>query len=338
MPIHDIVKRGLLTAAFALLATATALADEGKPLHIGWVSAMANAPALIADQKGFYKEEGLTVEVKSFGDGPVIQQAVASGEIDVAYIGAPPVYQWFARGLDSRILAKVNYGQAAMVAKADGPIKSLADLKGKRVAGLNRGSGMDVLLRGYVLKEAANLDPDQDLSLSQMPAGNMNAALDTGVVDAAFEWEPFISQSVLRGTGRVVFDVNQALPNYPWYVIAATKKVIDERPDELVKLLRAHHKAIVFLKEHPAEADHIIATAFKLEAVQSTDGQTIAPEMIVAEARKRLGWSDMLEASDNAFIQRLMDYSQQLGLIPKPLKAEDIIDTSLLARATAAQN
>jgi NitT/TauT family transport system substrate-binding protein len=338
MPFHDSMKTSLLTAAFALFASTAVLAEDGKPLHIGWVSAMANAPALIADKEGFYKQEGLNVELTSFGDGPVIQQAVASGEIDVAYIGAPPVYQWFARGLDSRILAKVNYGQAAMVAKADGPILSLADLRGKRVAGLNRGSGMDVLLRSYVLKEAANLDPDQDLSLSQMPAGNMNAALDTGVVDAAFEWEPFISQSVLRGAGRVVFDVNQALPNYPWYVVAATKKVIDERPDDLVKLLRAHHKAIAFLKEHPIDADRIIADAFKLETVQAADGKTVAPEAIVAEARKRLGWSDTLEASDNAFIQRLMDYSLQLGLIPKQLKAENVIDTTLLARATAAQN
>jgi NitT/TauT family transport system substrate-binding protein len=338
MPIHNSMKRSLLTAAFVLVATAVSFAADGKPLRIGWVFAMANAPALIADQEGFYKEEGLNVELKPFGDGPVIQQAVASGEIDVAYIGAPPVYQWFARGLDSRILAKVNYGQAAMVAKADGPVQTLSDLRGKRVAGLNRGSGMDVLLRGYVLKESAKLDPDQDVSLSQMPAGNMNAALDTGVVDAAFEWEPFISQSVLRGTGRVVFDVNQALPNYPWYVVAATKKVIDERPDDLVKLLRAHHRAIAFRSEHPAEADRIIANAFKLEAVQSADGKSVAPEAIVAEARKRLGWSDMLEASDNAFIQRLMDYSQQLGLIPAALKAEDVIDTSLLARAVSPQN
>jgi NitT/TauT family transport system substrate-binding protein len=332
------MKRSLLTAVLVLFSTAVSFAKDVKPLRIGWVFAMANAPALIADQEGFYKEEGLNVELKPFGDGPVIQQAVASGEIDVAYIGAPPVYQWFARGLDSRILAKVNYGQAAMVAKADGPVQNLSDLRGKRVAGLNRGSGMDVLLRGYVLKESAKLDPDQDVSLSQMPAGNMNAALDTGVVDAAFEWEPFVSQSVLRGTGRVVFDVNQALPNYPWYVIAATKKVIDERSDDLVKLLRAHHKAIAFLKDHPAEADRIIASAFKLEAVQSADGKTVAPDAIVAEARKRLGWSDTLEASDNAFIQRLMDYSQQLGLIPKALKAEDVIDTSLLARAASTQN
>src|SRR5690348_7332979 len=94
------MKRTILAAAMALLA-APAWAGDSQPLRIGWVSAMANAPVLIAEKKGFFKEEGLAVELKSFGDGPVIQQAVASGDVDVAYVGAPPVYQWFARGLDS---------------------------------------------------------------------------------------------------------------------------------------------------------------------------------------------------------------------------------------------
>jgi NitT/TauT family transport system substrate-binding protein len=338
MALFSSIKTSTLATILALVIGGPAFAADDHPLRIGWVSAMANAPALIADRKGFFKEEGLSVELKQLGDGPVIQQAIASGDIDVAYVGAPPVYQWFARGLDSVILAKVNYGQAALVAKASGPIRTLADLKGMRLAGVNRGSGMDVLLRGYVLKEAGKLDPDADLQLSQMPPSNMNAALDTGVVDAVFEWEPFVSQSVLRGAGRVVFDVNQALPSYPWYVIATTRKTAGERPDDLVKLLRAHHKAIAFLKDHPAEADKIIAEAFKLKAVQSADGKAVPAEAIVAEARKRLGWSDAIEASDRAFIQRLMDYSLALGFLPKALTADQVIDTTLWAKANGAQN
>jgi NitT/TauT family transport system substrate-binding protein len=332
------MKTLFLAATFAVCTTTAAIADDTRSLRIGWVSAMANAPALIADKKGFFKDEGLAVELKPFGDGPVIQQAIASGDIDVAYVGAPPVYQWFARGLDSVILAKVNYGQAALVAAAAGPIQTLADLRGKRLAGVARGSGMDVLLRAYVLEEVAKLDPENDLQLSNMPAGNMNAALDTDVVDAVFEWEPFVSQSVLRGKGRVIFDVNQALPNYPWYVIASTRKTVEERPDDLVKLLRAHRKAIAFLNDHPAEADSIIAAAFKLEAIKAVDGTVVPPEAIVAEARTRLGWSDTIGDADRAFIQRLMDYSLALGILSKPLASGDVIDTGLWARATGAQN
>ncbi|WP_280174523.1 ABC transporter substrate-binding protein [Pantoea rodasii] len=78
-------------------------AAESQPLRIGWVYALANAPALIAEKEGFYKQEGLNVELKSFGDGPVISQALAAHELDAAYIGATPVFQWFSRGLKGRL-------------------------------------------------------------------------------------------------------------------------------------------------------------------------------------------------------------------------------------------
>lgn len=318
----------LLLSAFAVSAHA-----EDKPLRIGWVYAMANAPALIAEKKGFYAEEGLKVDIRSFGDGPVVQQAVAAGELDVAYVGAPPVYQWFSRGLESKIIAKVNYGQAAVIADSDKSIKTVADLRGKKLAGVAKGSGMDVLLRGFVLKEYAKLDPDRDLSIIPMPVGNMNAALDRNVVDAAFSWEPFVSQSLLQGSSRLVLDINKALPNYPWYVIMALPKTLQERPDDVIKLLRAHRNAIAFLKDHPDEANRIIIDAFKLEAIQTADGKTIKPEAIVKEARKRLGWSDRLEAADLQFIQRLMDYSLSLGFMTKPLKVEQLVDTSYQQRA-----
>ncbi len=328
------IKRSLLALSLTVAALAGGVSAEEKPLRIGYVFAMANAPALIADKEGFYREEGLNVDLKALGDGPVIQQALAAGELDVAYVGTPPVYQWFSRGLQSRILAKVNYGQAAVIVDAKSPINSLEALKGKKLAGVKKGSGMDVLLRGYVLKEKAGLNPDKDLDIIDMPPGNMNAALERGIVDAAFSWEPFVSQSLLRGSSRVLLDVNKALPNYPWYVVIAQPKTLQERPDDVVKLLRAHRKAIAFLNENPDESNRIIAEAFKLEAVQGVDGKTITPEAIVAQARTRLGWSANLEASDIQFIQRLMNYSYDLGFIDKTLKTEQIVDTSYLEKAS----
>ena len=328
------IKRSLLALSLTVAALAGGVSAEEKPLRIGYVFAMANAPALIADKEGFCREEGLNVGLKALGDGPVIQQALAAGELDVAYVGTPPVYQWFSRGLQSRILAKVNYGQAAVIVDAKSPINSLEALKGKKLAGVKKGSGMDVLLRGYVLKEKAGLNPDKDLDIIDMPPGNMNAALERGIVDAAFSWEPFVSQSLLRGSSRVLLDVNKALPNYPWYVVIALPKTLQERPDDVVKLLRAHRKAIAFLNENPDESNRIIAEAFKLEAVQGVDGKTITPEAIVAQARTRLGWSANLEASDIQFIQRLMNYSYDLGFIDKTLKTEQIVDTSYLEKAS----
>ena len=78
-------------------------------------------------------------------------------------------------------------------------VNALPDLKNKKMAGVRKGSGMDVLLRGYVLGEAAKLKPDQDLEIISMPTGNMDSAVDQKVVNAAFIWEPFTSQSLSRG-------------------------------------------------------------------------------------------------------------------------------------------
>jgi len=78
-------------AAIFMIAAQKSFAQD-PPLRIGWVYAMANAPALIAEKKGYYEAEGLRAAVHSFGDGPMIQQAIAAGELDIAYIGTPPVY------------------------------------------------------------------------------------------------------------------------------------------------------------------------------------------------------------------------------------------------------
>lgn len=328
------IRTVLPAALLSALTLATSVFAADKPLRIGYVFAMANAPALIADKEGFYKQEGLDVDLKALGDGPVIQQALAAGELDVAYVGTPPVYQWYSRGLKSTILAKVNYGQAAVIVGDKSPINSLQDLKGKKLAGVKKGSGMDVLLRGYVLKEKAGLDPDHDLNIIDMPPGNMNAALERGIVDAAFAWEPFVSQAVLRGSARVLFDVNQALPQYPWYVVIAVPKTLQERPDDVVKLLRAHRKAVAFLNEHPQEANRIIAEAFRLEPVQGPDGKTVSPEQIVAQARTRLGWSADLGPADLQFIQRLMHDSKALGFMDSDMTPAQLVDTSYLEKAS----
>ncbi|MDR2637445.1 MAG: ABC transporter substrate-binding protein [Zoogloeaceae bacterium] len=327
------IKKLLLPVALATISW-LATVQAAEPLRIGYVFAMANAPVLIADKLGYYRDEGLDVDIKALGDGPVIQQALAAHELDVAYIGTPPVYQWYTRGLKSVILAKVNYGQAAVLAGIQSDIHDLAGLKGHRLAGVKKGSGMDVLLRGYVLGERAGLNPDNDLDIVDMPPSNMNAALDRGIVDAAFSWEPFVSQALLRGSARLLLDVNQELPKYPWYVIVGLPETLRDRPDDVVKLLRAHRRAIAYLNEHPQEANAIIADTFRLESVQRLDGSQVDGQAIVAEARKRLGWSADLTDADLQFIQRLMAYSNSLKFMNTTVPLKDLVDTSYLRKAS----
>lgn len=324
-----------LLAVCILSACAKPAADTGHSavLRIGWVQALGTAPALIAEQQGYFRDEGLKVELKGFGDGPLIQQAMAAGQLDVAYMGGAPVIQWAQRGFDARIIAKVNSGHAALIVRTDAPIRSLANLRGKRVAGTSRGSGMDVFLRGFVLEEAAHLQPDHDLTVVNMPAGTMPQAMSFGGVDAAFTFEPFVSQAVLRGDARVLLDTGQALPGHPWFVVAAPTKTLETRPDDIVRLLRANRRAIEFLNAHPARADALIVRALAIQPIRRRDGHLVSAETIVREARKRVTWSDDLTDSDVAFFQRMAGWSYRLGYLGKPGSVAALVDRSYAERA-----
>ena len=320
----------LITGWLAAAGTPSHAADE---IRIGWVYAMANAPVLVADSNGYFAEEGLEAKLLSFTSGPLLKQAMVAGEIDLAYIGSPPVYHWFSRGLESKILAKVNYGQAAVVSRKDSGVDTLADLKGIKMAGVRKGSGMDVLLRGYVFGEAAKLVPDEDTQVISMPSGNMGPSLESMVVDAAFMWEPFISQFLLRGNTQVIFDMNEAEPKYPWYIISAMPEAMEERPDAIVAALRAHKKAVDFLNSSDDAGNDVIAAAFKLDDVTGPDGTVYPATEVVRQARARLGWEWSLNDNDVAFIQRLMNWSLELGYIKRQLTTDELIDRSFAAKA-----
>ena len=314
-----------------LLAVSSQVLAAEK-IRIGWVYAMANAPVVIADKKGYFKEAGVDVEITSFTSGPILQQALAAGQLDMAYIGAPPVYHWYSRGLKSQILAKVNYGQAAIIARSDSNIKSLADLKGKKLAGVKKGSGNDVLLRGYILGAEGKLDADKDLQVIDMPSGNMGASLQAGVVDAAFVWEPFKTQELLRGNAKIVYDADDKLGKAVWYVVMALPETIEKKSDGLQRALSAHKKAVDFLNSSPTAGNDIIADAFNISPIDGPAGKKYSPTDVVAAARKNLGWEWKLTDADQAFIQQLMGYSLALGFIPGEMKTTQLVDTRYQAK------
>ena len=313
--------------ALLYLCAAPAIAEQ--PLRIGWVYAMANAPALIAEEKGFFARHGINTELRRFNSGPLVMNALKAGDLDLAYIGMPPVYHAYESATGIRIIAKVNYGQAAMIVNQDSAIRSLADLKGRRIASIRKGSGMDVLLRGLVLKEQAGLDPDTDVQIIHMQARMMEASVEQHVVDAAFTWEPFVSMATLARDARVIYDMNEAVPRYPWYVIVSRDTVMQNRRADVRKVLQAHDQAIDYLNREQDASNRIIARAFHVQEIVSLTGALVTADRIIHTARQHLGWESNFSSEDRKFLQKLMDYSHKLGYLKRKLDAGGLIDASL---------
>ena len=324
-------KRRIAGAAAAVIL-GTGSAQGAEPVRIGWVYAMANAPVLIAQADGHFEAQGLDVTLESFTSGPLIRKGLNEGTLDMAYIGVPPIVHWVANGAELVIVAKVNYGQATLLARRDAGIKHVSDLAGRRLAGVRERSGMDVLLRGYVLGEVGGLDPADLAVIETMPVAEMGPALEAGRFDAAFMWEPFVAQILARRTARVVLNVNRVEPYYPWYVIAARREFVDAHPERVKSVLRSHRLAIKHLRSSPNAGNSVIAEAFKLGQETGPDGKVYSAEEIVKRARSRLGWEWDLNEDDRDFIERLMGWSASLGFIKAPLEVDSLLDLGPLRR------
>lgn len=325
------VMRYLMLAAVGLAVVPSFAADK---ITIGWVYAMANAPAIIAEQHDLFKKHGVQVDLRQFNSGPLAMRALEAGDLDMAYIGMPPVYHAYDDGLHLKIVSKVNYGQAALIVSQSSNIKTLADLRNKRIASVRKGSGMDILLRGLVLKELANLDPKRDVNIISMPAKIMQASVQRGLVDAAFTWEPYVSQAVVADNARILLDINEKLPRYPWYVLVATETMARSKRDAMLKVLKAHEEAVRFLNDSPDAGAKLMVEKFNLENVINSAGVHKDATDIVHQARSRLGWEYQFRDTDFKFLQRLINYSVELGYLKKPVKAEDLLDWDVIDSLT----
>jgi NitT/TauT family transport system substrate-binding protein len=312
----------LLLSGFMLSTAAAA----SSPLRIGWVYSLANAPAIVAQQRGFFHNLGLHVDLRRFNSGPLIIHALQAGDLDFAYIGVAPVYSAIDEGLDAKIISKVNYGQAAIIVKADSPIQSLRDLRGKTIASVRRGSGMDILLRGYVLPQLAGLEADVDVNIINMPSKMMEASVYRKVVDAAFTWEPYVSIAELTGHARVLLDMNRAVPHYPWYVLVASGKICREHRSELNLVLQANRQAISYLNQHQDASNIIMLRAFNLHGIIPNSGSRVSPTAILEHARRRLGWESRFSRQDMAFLKRLTGYAYQLGYAKRRVSFKSLFD------------
>jgi NitT/TauT family transport system substrate-binding protein len=143
---------GCLVVSIALVSQSDGQA--ARKVKVGWNYHMGNSPAVVADEKGLFKKYGLDAEVKSFASGPAASRALATKEIDLAYVGFLPTYHDMIRtGLSVTVVAKASVGLGSILVRKDSGINALKDLKGKKVAGSRKNSGNDVILRAFLLRE-----------------------------------------------------------------------------------------------------------------------------------------------------------------------------------------
>ncbi|MBP1852007.1 ABC transporter substrate-binding protein [Rhizobium halophytocola] len=241
----------LATLAVLGLSYPAMAADK---LSIGLSTWVGYGPLYMAQEEGFFKDEGLDVDLVKMEDVKTRMPALAAGRLDAAVTTIDTVLGFSSKDHPLTYLFAIDDSRGGDGIVANDDITSVEGLKGKKVA-YTEGSVSQFFL-SVLLKNAGMTLKDID-SLN-MTAGDAGAAFVSGNVDAAVTWEPWLSRGKAKKGGHVLIDSTKT-PGLITDILVTTKDNLDKRKADFEGLYRAWVKAVEFQKSNPEEADKIMA-------------------------------------------------------------------------------
>lgn len=301
----------LALGALALGSTALSASAEDKVIRIGY---QKYGNVILLKAKGTLEPKleaiGYKVTWAEFPFGPPLLEAINAGAIDFGHTGeAPPV---FAQAAGSAIVYVAHEppapgGEAILVPK-DSPIKSVAELKGKKVA-YAKGSNANYFAVKALEKAGVKYAEFEPVHLAPADA---RAAFESGKVDAWSIWDPFYASAEATANARVLQDGTGIVSNHQFYL--AGKSAVEKHAKAIEVVLAELNAVNEWVRQDP-----------KAAAEQLAPG-TGVPAAILETALKRQSYGvKPLDAKVIEEQQKIGDLFHSLGLIPKTIKVDEIV-------------
>ena len=242
----------LALAAFLVMGSASAglfdfLGGGDDTVKIGYLPSDHDAALFVADAQGLYAEKNITTELVQFNNGGDLMTAMASGEVDVGYVGIAPVLSSVEKGVPVKVISSAQTEGSGIVVTKNSGIHSAADLKGKSIATPGEASIQYVLLSYYLKQNGLSTD---DLNISAMKVPSMNDALKTGKIDGIITFQPYVSIAANDSNNQVLADSLAILPNHPCCVVVASDDFIKNHKDTAKDIVAIHENATNFINEN----------------------------------------------------------------------------------------
>jgi aliphatic sulfonates family ABC transporter substrate-binding protein len=246
------MKRILLGLTLALglaFAPLTAGAEDKLPIRIGYQTGDINVILMYAVNTGLFDKNGLDVKLSQFPAGPAMLPALASSEVDFAWMGEFPAVTGYSNGLPIEILfmERLDLTNVRLSANPAAGITQVADLKGKKI-----GVAIGSTSHYHTLQALAQngLKPS-DVTLVNLTPANMPPAYIAGQIDAAFVWEPNIG--AIERAGAKPIATTKSLNMITGGVWVARKPFVADNAETVRRFLTAWRQAQKDYKANPKD-------------------------------------------------------------------------------------
>ncbi len=327
--------RGMVVLAAALVVTAmagpgpAAYGAEPVVVRVGVLGVISDAGLYVAMERGYFQDEGIRVGLQVFGSGAKMVPALVAGELDAAGgTAAAGLYNAIASGMDFKVVADKGQNRpghefTTLVVRKDlldsGAVKSVADLKGRRIALLPGQGVVTQYILGRTLEHAGI--PWNGVERVDIAAPNQVTLLANRQVDAAVTVEPFAARAERAGAARryPVGEEVKALERTQAAVFMYSGKFLAGRRDVAGRWMQAYVRGLRFVNEKGIKSDEVIGMLTKHVRASAEDIRASWPPYLAPDGRP-----------DVASLVAQQEWYLKMGMVEKRVPIEKVVDLSFL--------
>lgn len=287
--------------------------------------------AYLAEDLGIFKKHGLTVKLHSFSSYSDSVQAFLAGHLDILTTPSSDAITPFSQGKKFSVimLTDKSLGSDGLVVNKN--IKSIKDLKGKKVATENYTVDHMYLLS---LLEKAGISPNQ-VKVVNMKIPDAGAAFMAGKVDAASIWEPYLSKALQNKNAKLLYS-SKSNPDLITDSIMASDQITTNHSKAVQAFVDSWYEAVDYWKHHKEKANHIMAKHLEVSDKEFAD---MMDKLYIADASDAL--KSFTSTDSSSFVgvnQKIAKFLNKLKVIDNVPDVSKMLNTKYLKNSSSIKN
>jgi NitT/TauT family transport system substrate-binding protein len=298
---------------------------EKRKITVAYLPVTCQLTCPVTDYISRYSLSGEMFLPRMFQGFPEVKEALIANRVQAAFVVAPLAIALASQGVPIKIVYLGHRYGSAVVVRKDGPIKTVADLRGRTVAIPSRFSDERLLL--FRALKVWNIPPSE-VKMVEMAPPDVSSALAARAIDAFSMGEPFPSQAELGGFGRVLFQAREYWPDYMSCILVVRQDLIDRRPDVVQTLVDGIARSGLWLdtsKPHRLDASDFVGRFYYNQ-------KPALLRWALTRPMDRVVYSPL--APRKADFDMVRDLMMETGVLDKKIEFSDYVDTRFSDKAS----
>jgi NitT/TauT family transport system substrate-binding protein len=288
-----------------------------RELTVGYLPVTCHLTCPVTDFASKTTHSNTNFNSRVFSDFPTVVSALEAKQVQATFMIVPLAMKLREQGVPVKICYLGHRDGSQIVVGKNSRIRSLVDLKGKKVAipspYSNQNFVIHKLMEDYGMKQ-------EDITFIVLPPPDMPTSLAAGAIDGYFVGEPFCAKAELDGIGRILYYARDIWPNFISCALVVHEDLIKENPDVVQDLVRGIAESGAWAETHRAEAAKLASPYYRQD-------EKVLNYVLTADPR-RVSYLKLTPTDQD--LQQIQDQGLKMGLLTKRIPMNELIDRNFV--------